>query len=311
MGVAKSDSGRLFASYDLSGVAKIFTSGDPPKFFRSLKHPGGVNGIIFLEEFNACVTVSNDNNIRYWDLTSTDSEPIFIYQHNDHVRGIDLCIGKKMFVTGSSDFTVALHDFRLGFENMSSKKFAVEAKIDKVKITSNGDHVVATTGSPHEHGDFNLILWNLKVDPPAKRVIPMNGYIQDIAFNSNQKSIATSDWSGTARIWDLESGMPMTPSFTDGIGVNQVEFSPDDSVLYTASNNATIKEWPLPPAQKANIPEWFLNYVRDHIHNNFSLQNNPVNPEDYFPSSTPQDDFFVQLAIWLKNRQGSRVFKWN
>lgn len=307
MGVEISPSGNLFASFDYSGLVHVFASDRLDAPLRILKNSIGVNGIVFLEKEMACLTVSNDNHVRWWNLLDS-KDPKVIFDHTDHVKSIDISGDQNLVVTGSSDFTVALLDVSGGPDHVKVRTLQAGARVDKVKITSESKYIVATTGNSLDYGDFNLIIWDLSLEPPKRIVIPFNGYIQDFDFNKEEKAVVTADWSGLARMWDLESGLPLTPAFRDDVGTTQVELSPDEGTLYTASNNNSIKAWNLPP-KDLSIPAWFLDYVEDHIKHNFLLRGDSVTPETYIPAETPSKDYFARLAKWMKYRNSGYTFK--
>ena len=65
------------------------------------------------------------------------------------------------------------------------------------------------------------------------------------AFSPDGLRLAAGSDDGTARVWDLETGEPVTPSLRHGGWVESVSFSPDGRYLLTTSDDATAKIWDL------------------------------------------------------------------
>jgi WD40 repeat protein/serine/threonine protein kinase/Tfp pilus assembly protein PilF len=65
----------------------------------------------------------------------------------------------------------------------------------------------------------------------------------DFAFGQGGRRVATASQDGMARVWDLETGQPITPLLRHGGAVHRVEFSPDGGRLVTASEDKTARLW--------------------------------------------------------------------
>jgi WD40 repeat protein/serine/threonine protein kinase len=67
--------------------------------------------------------------------------------------------------------------------------------------------------------------------------------VTDFAFSPDSSRVATAGRDRTARVWDLETGQPVTPPLQHGGPVNRVAFSPDGGRLVTASDDQTARLW--------------------------------------------------------------------
>jgi eukaryotic-like serine/threonine-protein kinase len=67
--------------------------------------------------------------------------------------------------------------------------------------------------------------------------------LTDFAFSPDGRRIATASKDGTARVWDVEAGDPVTPPLVHKQPVNKVSFSPDGRQLVTAGDDRTARVW--------------------------------------------------------------------
>jgi WD40 repeat protein/serine/threonine protein kinase len=62
-------------------------------------------------------------------------------------------------------------------------------------------------------------------------------------FSPDGKRIVTASRDGTARVWDAQSGQPLTEPMKHGGQVNSAQFSPDGTRVVTASDDGTARVW--------------------------------------------------------------------
>ena len=83
------------------------------------------------------------------------------------------------------------------------------------------------------------------ISPPAGRRWPLAGKAQSASarFSPDGKRVVTSSWDKTARIWDVETGLPLRKLVGHASSVNDAAFSPDGKSIVTASNDKTAILW--------------------------------------------------------------------
>jgi WD40 repeat protein/serine/threonine protein kinase/tetratricopeptide (TPR) repeat protein len=67
--------------------------------------------------------------------------------------------------------------------------------------------------------------------------------LTDFGFSPDGRRIATASQDGTARLWDAETGSPLTALLVHKKQVNRVSFSPDGRQLVTAGDDGTVRVW--------------------------------------------------------------------
>lgn len=65
----------------------------------------------------------------------------------------------------------------------------------------------------------------------------------EAAFNPSQTAVVTAGTDGTARIWSVSTGEPLSPPLRHEGAVTDVAFSPDGKRLVTASEDSTARIW--------------------------------------------------------------------
>jgi WD40 repeat protein len=61
------------------------------------------------------------------------------------------------------------------------------------------------------------------------------------SFNSTGNRVVTGSSDNTIRVWNAETGKELAVLRRHGEGVNQVQFSPDDKWILSASDDGTVK----------------------------------------------------------------------
>jgi WD40 repeat protein len=69
------------------------------------------------------------------------------------------------------------------------------------------------------------------------------GAIHHTAFSRDGRRVVTAAADGTARVWDAETGEPVTPPLPHADQVNHAAFSPDGHRVITASDDGTARVW--------------------------------------------------------------------
>jgi WD40 repeat protein len=69
--------------------------------------------------------------------------------------------------------------------------------------------------------------------------------------------VVTASADGTARIWDAQSGQPLTAPLRHNGPVRSAQFSPDGRRIVTASADNAARVWDIAPVQNTH-PAWLL-----------------------------------------------------
>src|SRR5439155_23346529 len=78
----------------------------------------------------------------------------------------------------------------------------------------------------------------------GERGLPNLGAYTVIAqFSPDGRQVVTSSYDGTARVWDSDTGEPMSPPLKHDDAIWPAEFSPDGQLVLTPSSHKSVRVW--------------------------------------------------------------------
>jgi len=220
-------------------------------------HASEVNSAAFSPDSTLIVTASNDKTARVWDSASGE-ERLVLHGHDKQVYSAAFSPDGRQILTGSRDGTAriwdlpsreTLQDLRRSMEIGTSR--SLEGHTQKVNSAAwSPDGKFVATASD----DKTARVWKAS---DGKELLLLKGHadvIVSAAFSPIRDDwrVITAAWDRTARIWslpDLEA-IKERAEVNDGTvliahrhGVNSALFSPDGTVVITASRDKTSRIW--------------------------------------------------------------------
>ncbi|MEG4912445.1 nSTAND1 domain-containing NTPase [Microcoleus sp. B7-D4] len=210
-------------------------------------HKAVVWSLSFSPDGQKLASASGDKTIKIWN-TKTGKLLTNIIGHKAAVYDVKFSPDSNNAVSVSGDGTVRLWDVKTG---KLVKKLDNKGKLLRLDFSQNGSKV-AFAGN-----DNSVNIWDLQ-DKDSKTIGKheiINGSrprISYITFNSQANLLASSDYKGFIKLWDVEKNKVLmtidTKSFIHGLA-----FSPDSKMLASADGEANIKLWKL-----GNMPRGVL-----------------------------------------------------
>jgi eukaryotic-like serine/threonine-protein kinase len=104
------------------------------------------------------------------------------------------------------------------------------------EFSPDGQHIAVTFGDGFGH------TWLTQNRSPGPAV-PHRGPVCRIRFSPDGQKLVTASMDNTARIWDANTGLPITPALRHQRAVFDVRFTPDGMQVATVSSDQTIRIW--------------------------------------------------------------------
>jgi len=164
---------------------------------RELLHPGPVFALQFSDDEKWLAAAGASRHVRIWNVATGERVP-GDFKHASEVRTLQFSTNAKRIVSGSSDGTARVWDVASG--RALTPPLVHRHRVWTVDITADGSHVVTGT------------------------------FVSDGDDTRNEV-----DYEGEIGLWNVATGKLVVPIRQFPRGINRVQFSPDDSLIVSAS----------------------------------------------------------------------------
>lgn len=275
-GVAATEDLLLTASQ--TGIAKVWDADSGEELLTLTNHTSSVNDGAFWPDGSGLVTISADGTARIWDLT-TGAETRSLTGHTGEIRDLVLLPDTRQILTASSDGTVRLwnadlsrshdrlaaHDsgseavwvnehelITIGYPDTIVKRWDTQAEIALQSYEGIGVHHAIDVSPDRGWLAVGTRIYDITTGQ-LLREFPSDYWINDVAFSPNGRLLAVGGmrsgfdqdriYTGVAEVWDIETGQRVLSLNQHTDEVQSVSFSPDSTLLLTASIDTTAILW--------------------------------------------------------------------
>lgn len=185
--------------------------------------------------------------------------PIPIFEgHAGIVTSVAISHDGRLAISGGFDRTTRIWEIRTAralhvFQEQPDVVWAVALSRDGRFAVSGGQDKTGTS-------DFALRLWDLKGKGEARRLSGHYDIISGLTFSSDSRSILSSSWDQTVRIWNAESG-EQRQSIPQGEPLTSLAISPDGRYLLLGTARAHLRLWDLQGSRASLNLEGNSDYV--------------------------------------------------
>jgi WD40 repeat protein len=203
-------------------------------------HSGIVTGIAFLADGSGFVSSGMDQAVRFWKAAPPPIEPLVsLPAHGELAYSACYSPNGKYLATGGKDGLIALRNPKTGeivrtLKGHNGIIYDIAFPPDSAVLASAGSDGTVRLWSVErgeELGKFNA--WNDKL--AAARTVD---------FDPAGKTIVSGAWDGTLKLWDVDQRKPKRSLIGQALPVTSAKFSPDGSIIATASGD--WQQWQLP-----------------------------------------------------------------
>jgi WD40 repeat protein len=180
----------------------------------------------------ACGTTTT--GIQLFNLNQPTNAPTYLEGHKGWVEALEFTNDSKGLFSSSTDNTIIYWDLIAG---TNSQFVSTENKIRCLAVSPQGRFIVVGTD------DGKVIRWD--IDSKDKTILFQSdgNKIYAITFNSSGSRIAFGDKNGNLRLMDTKTNTVIKTALTHNAPIMDLEFSPDDRQIATASTDKTVKLW--------------------------------------------------------------------
>ena len=277
---AMSDRVRLIVG-DGAGTARVVDVGSGVELAR-MAHPAELLSAAFSPDGKTVLTEAGDAAVRLWD--AADGELIGTLPHESALAGAGFTTDGRRVLSITEDGRA--HIWTLTSDDVvgSHRSIAHDEPVQQVDVTADGRFCITVAGrdarlwdlaSPDtaihldswifvNHAEFSpdgarLLLADdfgeasvLYLDLPGQVTVARPaGAVLHASFSPDGRRFATASTDRVARVWESNTGEPLSPPLYHEETVTHVAFDPGQSHLATATTSGLLRVWELTRTYRA------------------------------------------------------------
>jgi WD40 repeat protein/energy-coupling factor transporter ATP-binding protein EcfA2 len=227
--VAIVDKGKYIAAGDYYGQILIWSKSTGALTAILAGHNSAVNKLLYMNQAEKLISVSNDGTIRIWNIANFQQQPELILKAGERFIAAALSPDQKRLAVGSDKGSIRI--FNTENNKQISTIISRESKISSIAWVNNLDFVIGYASGKIEIRQNNDI----------KEWIAHQSGITDIDFDYTNNRMITCSYDAKIKIWDY-SNTEIEPAVIEGHStwVYRVAFNKSNSTVVSGSADKSI-----------------------------------------------------------------------
>ena len=213
------------------------------QLLHTLRHLRQVHHAAFSSDGKLVVTASQDGTARIWNATTGQPTGIVLREPGGAgFESAEFSHDGTLVVTTDDDGTDRVWSVATGQPTGIVLRFAHPGVHNTAVFSPNGRVIVTANDAATDTG---AQLWTAATGSLIADVGRAQAPFNDAEFSPNGSEILTAGVDGTAWLWNIHTGRPTGPTFSDvtGFSLDSASFSHDGSLIVTASEDGTAQVW--------------------------------------------------------------------
>ena len=272
--VAFSPDGELIATASADGTARVWDVATRRQSSVLMGHGGQVNSVAFLPDGTHIATASDDGTARIWQVQSGRQTNV-LAGHDGPVNSVAISPDGSLILTASADATIRLWRIVDGQQanvadhasGVSSASFSPDGSLIATSSYRTVSLWDASFDSPPDlfrgasrrhysvvfsplsssvllsFVDQEATVLDIRRDNSFVSLGRHTSQVRSGAFSPNGLIVATAEFNGTLRLWEVSTGRQLTSRTAHNVFLTAVAFSMDGLHLATASGDNTARIW--------------------------------------------------------------------
>jgi len=201
-----------------------------------------IESVFFIPETSLLLTSSDKGLVVLWDL-SHDGEPVRLLKIENSTPVLKMAYSTKrrLIATASKDNVVKIWDANSG--SLIENAFSFEGLPKKLQFNIEENKLLLQSTAE------KIYVW----DVDKKIVLPYVGQhkaaISDARFLSDNATIITAAWDGTAKIWQPSTRFPIPEPMRHSLPVFSIVAGDAEHEFFTGGEDGTIRKWVYPKSK--------------------------------------------------------------
>lgn len=234
-GLALSSTGAMLAAGDVHGTVRLWDVDQAMEIRASQVHTRAVTSVQFSPDDGLLASGGNDGSVHLWQVSNDETSQTLLEPSDVAVKSLSFSPDGSRLVAGQEDGAIHIWDVASG-ERLA---FLPSDLAYSVAFSPDGTRLAIG-------GKGTLYMWDRE---PGTRTALASlatmrvGIIHSVAFNPADGNYLAIGGENGMGIINLHTGQAWMPLEGHSAAVTSVAFSPDGSLLATASDDMSVRLW--------------------------------------------------------------------